>query len=100
MPKFVTVQNYEVAEAGWRIRFQTAKKEYGGDGSNHFLSVSSNGQSSAKFSAVAQTILLDKGDVSRKREFMSIKDGAWESVLFNGDADFNYVRFNITFVQE
>ncbi|CBY14410.1 unnamed protein product [Oikopleura dioica] len=92
--KFSWSQMLKVAEAGWTIKFNTAFKNYGGDGK--FYLWIWNKEGGAKFKAIAQEIDERNGEEANRRELQSKKDGTRQRIKYEDVAGYVYVRFNIT----
>ncbi|CBY32054.1 unnamed protein product, partial [Oikopleura dioica] len=94
--KFWLCDNWEVAEAGWTIKFKSAWTANGGDDQYFYLWIS-NKEGGAKFKATVQQIDSDTGEEANRRELQSEKDGTRQLIKYEEDDDAGYfVRFNIT----
>ncbi|CBY11723.1 unnamed protein product [Oikopleura dioica] len=93
--KFFWTQNWEVAEAGWTIKFKTAWEGNGGDGKYFYLWIA-NKEEDAKFKATAQEIDYRNGEEFNRQELQSKKDGTRQRIKYEKVDYYSFVRFNIT----
>ncbi|CBY11428.1 unnamed protein product [Oikopleura dioica] len=93
--KFWIRHNWEVAEAGWTIKFKTAFETFGGDGKFFYLWISKK-EGGAKFKATAQQINSLNGEEVYQRELQSEKDGTRQLIKYKQATGYGFVRFNIT----
>ncbi|CBY41740.1 unnamed protein product [Oikopleura dioica] len=93
--KFQADDNWELAEAGWTMRFQSVSQGEQGDGINYYLWIG-NKEGGAKFKAVAEQINQWDGETTKRRELQSEKDETRERVKYRMESNYMSVRFNIT----
>ncbi|CBY13024.1 unnamed protein product [Oikopleura dioica] len=91
------MDNWEVAEAGWTIKFKTAYEYYGGDGKYYYLWIS-NKEGGAVFKATAQEIDEFTGQEYYRRDLQSEKDGTRQQIKYEENYRGYFIRFNITFL--
>ncbi|CBY42071.1 unnamed protein product [Oikopleura dioica] len=95
--KFHPFYNCEVAAAGWKLEFKTAKEESGGDG--YFYLTIRNKENDAKFKAIAQELNSQTGESCNKKELKSKEDEkCGERVKFKRETKNGFVNFNLTFL--
>ncbi|CAG5104663.1 Oidioi.mRNA.OKI2018_I69.chr1.g1431.t1.cds [Oikopleura dioica] len=93
--KFYHGDNWEVAEGGWHLQFKGGN----GKGSDDFYYLSIwNKERGRRFRAVAQQINWMTGEEVNRREIESKADGGRQTIKYERETCYIYVRFNIYFL--